>query len=130
MSKDNKTLIQAWLSLDNPRHQYGVEIWEHYKEQNGGLTADTMAESLIAYNEKIAGGFQPVPDESPAIVKQLKDSIKKIEGIAKRLSSLDFNSISFANDLEEVKQEVNDAMVEFNITSDSMRFEEEDDDDF
>lgn len=130
--KEHKSLIQAWLINDkdrNSRQAYAVEIWEHFKEQNNGLTSDTMTEALIAYNEKVGNGFQPVPDESPQVIKAMRQAILKIEHIAHKLSSLDLSSANFNKDFQEMSQEMSQAVetIHLNIVSDSMSFEDEDD---
>jgi hypothetical protein len=133
--KKNRAQIQAWLHTDpqkNERHALAVEIWEHYRQENDGRTANTLAEALIALNEKNSGGFDIVPDDSPIIAKRLRDSIYSLETVVKRLSSIDFQSATLAQDIADVQVEVSDAVqqIDFNIVSDSMSFSDDEDDSY
>lgn len=129
--KKDKSLVQAWLWNDgsNERHALAVEVWEHLKKETGGLTADIMAESLIAYNEKLGDGFEAVPDKTPALTHKLVGIVQRLESVAQGLKNIRVEPSAQA-DMDRLMNDVKDVVtgIDFNIVSDTMTFDTDDDD--
>lgn len=129
--KKDKALVQAWLWNDggNERHALAVKVWNSLKEETEGLTADTMAEAIIAYSEKINGGFEPVPDKTPALTLKLIGVVQRLESVAKGLKNIRIDPSARA-DMDRLMDDVNAVVtgIDFNIVSDSMTFNTDDED--